>query len=103
MTRSTYHFFDETDNFDFSHNGTRFFLLACVSMRHPFPVVKRNFIVRMRDRLLKLGNYLKINLSFSWKHLCWGQCLSDPGFFCNGVGWGVVVSRSYGSPGNVTS
>ena len=40
MTRSTYIFFDEAGNFDFSSNGTQFFLLTCVSMRRPFPVVK---------------------------------------------------------------
>lgn len=40
MTGSTYIFFDEAGNFDFSSNGTQFFLLTCVSMRRPFPVVK---------------------------------------------------------------
>ena len=38
-TRSfTYIFLDESGNFDFSANGTRYFLLASVSMRRPFGV-----------------------------------------------------------------
>lgn len=33
-----YIFLDESGNFDFSANGTRYFLLTCVSMRRPFQV-----------------------------------------------------------------
>ena len=37
MTRCAYIFLDEAGNFDFSANGTRYFALASVSMRRPFP------------------------------------------------------------------
>ena len=36
--RFTYMFLDESGNFDFSANGTRYFLLTSVSMRRPFGV-----------------------------------------------------------------
>ena len=37
MNRCAYIFLDEAGNFDFSTNGTRYFALASVSMRRPFP------------------------------------------------------------------
>ena len=37
MTRCAYIFLDEAGNFDFSANGSRYFALASVSMRRPFP------------------------------------------------------------------
>ena len=39
--RFTYIFLDESGNFDFSANGTRYFLLTSVSMRRPFRVFGR--------------------------------------------------------------
>ena len=36
MARCTYIFLDEAGNFDFSVNGTRYFVLTSVSMRRPF-------------------------------------------------------------------
>ena len=36
MTRCAYIFLDESGNFDFSVNGTRYFVLTSVSMRRPF-------------------------------------------------------------------
>ena len=37
MSRCAYIFLDEAGNFDFSVNGTRYFALASVSIRRPFP------------------------------------------------------------------
>ncbi len=38
MSRCAYIFLDEAGNLDFSHKGTRYFVLTSVSMRRPFPV-----------------------------------------------------------------
>ena len=38
MTDCIYIFLDESGNFDFSTNGTRFFVLTSVSQRRPFPM-----------------------------------------------------------------
>ena len=38
MTLYTYIFLDEAGNFDFSTNGTPYFVLTSVSMRRPFPM-----------------------------------------------------------------
>lgn len=38
MSRSAYIFLDESGNFDFSANGTRYFVLTAVRMSRPFPV-----------------------------------------------------------------
>ncbi len=38
MTRCAYIFIDEAGNFDFSTNGTRYFVLTSISMCRPFPV-----------------------------------------------------------------
>lgn len=40
MNRCAYIFLDESGNFDFSVNGTRYFVLTSVSMRRPFPWLK---------------------------------------------------------------
>ena len=40
MTRCAYIFLDESGNFDFSVNGTRYFVLTSVSMRRPFRWLK---------------------------------------------------------------
>ena len=36
MNRCAYIFLDEAGNFDFSQNGTRYFVLTSVSTRRPF-------------------------------------------------------------------
>lgn len=38
MSRCAYIFLDEAGNLDFSHKGTRYFVLTSVSMRRPFPI-----------------------------------------------------------------
>ncbi len=40
MTDYAYIFLDEAGNFDFSVNGTRYFVLTSVGMRRPFPALK---------------------------------------------------------------
>ena len=40
MNRCAYIFLDESGNFDFGPNGTRYFLLTSVGMRRPFPVFR---------------------------------------------------------------
>ncbi len=40
MARSAYIFLDESGNFDFSVNGTRYFVLTSVSMKRPFRWLK---------------------------------------------------------------
>jgi hypothetical protein len=36
MSRFLYIFLDEAGNFDFSSNGTRYFVMACITRERPF-------------------------------------------------------------------
>jgi len=52
-TKNLYIFIDESGNFDFSPNGTNYFVLACISTTNP--LVKRDIFLSLKYKLLAEG------------------------------------------------
>ncbi|WKZ24550.1 MAG: DUF3800 domain-containing protein [Patescibacteria group bacterium] len=51
---SLYIFIDESGNFDFSHKGTRHFILTSITTKHPF--YSRDKFINLKYELLNKGN-----------------------------------------------
>lgn len=53
MDKTLFLFIDESGNFDFSHKGTKYFVLSCLSTF--YPIDEREKLIKLRYDLLSSG------------------------------------------------